>query len=123
MVLVSYILDNHISILQTKLGHREGHETRRIGLEAMPLDEHIEGGHGERQARLKIGPAPMHHLLQVADERQHREHRFHQHAVLPLAARTHFEMARIALRGMEAGVAQDDHTLFKLPNEPLIAPR
>jgi hypothetical protein len=29
----------------------------------MPLDQHIESGHRERQARLKIRPAPMHHLL------------------------------------------------------------
>ncbi len=66
MVLVSYILDNSVSILQTKLGNREGHEARRVGLETMPLDQHIESGHGECQARLKIGPAPMHHLLHMA---------------------------------------------------------
>jgi len=29
----------------------------------MPLDQHIESGHRERQARLKIRAAPMHHLL------------------------------------------------------------
>ena len=119
MVLVYYKLNNNIGLLQTKLRYREGHEARRVGLEAMPLDEHIEGGHGECQACLKIRPTPMHHLFEMADERQHREHRLHQHAVLPLAALTEFEIARIALRGMEAGVAQDDHTLFKLPNEPL----
>ena len=33
----------------------------------MPLDEHIEGGHGEREARLKIRPAPMHLLFEMAD--------------------------------------------------------
>src|SRR5438270_2891159 len=118
MVLVSDKPSNDISILQTKFSDREGHEARRARLEAVPLDQHIEGGHGERQARLKIRPAPMHHLFAMADERQHREHRLHQQAVLPLAALTQFEMARLALRGMEAGVAQDDHTLFKLPNEP-----
>src|SRR6266568_391174 len=48
--------------------HREGHEARGVGEETMPLDQDIEGGHGERQARLKIGPAPMHHLLQMANE-------------------------------------------------------
>src|SRR5215467_14714150 len=32
----------------------------------MPLDQHVEGGHGERQARLKIRPAPMHHLFEMA---------------------------------------------------------
>ena len=40
MVLVSYKLNNNVGILQTKLSHREGHEARRIGLEAMPLDQH-----------------------------------------------------------------------------------
>jgi len=56
MVLVSYILDNYIGSLQTKLHHREGHEARRIGLEAMPLDQYIEGGHGEREPCLKNTP-------------------------------------------------------------------
>src|SRR5947207_11911861 len=93
MVLVSYILDNYISVLQTKFSDREGHEARRIGLEAMPLDQCIEGGHGERQARLKIRPAPMHPLFEMTDERQHREYRLHQHAVLPLAPLTQFEIA------------------------------
>ena len=66
MVLVSDILDNNFSVLQTKFSYREGHEARRVGLEAMPLDQHIEGSHDEGQARLKIRPTPMHHLLQMA---------------------------------------------------------
>src|SRR6266581_104945 len=119
MVLVYYILYSQCSILQTKFSDREGHEARRIGLEAMPLDQHIEGGHGERQARLKIRPASMHHLFEMADERQHREHRLDQHTVLPLAALAQFEVGRIALGGMEGRVAQDDHPLFELSNEPL----
>jgi hypothetical protein len=85
----------------------------------MPLDEHIENGHGEREPRLKIGPAPMHDLFQVADERQHREHRLHQHPVLPLPALTQFQVAGIPLRGMEAGVAQDNHPPIDLLNQPL----
>src|SRR5712691_6050913 len=67
MVLVSYIPGNYISILQTKVGHREGHKARRIGLEAMPLDQHIEGGHGECQAGLQGLPATVHDVLEVAD--------------------------------------------------------
>ena len=78
MVLVSYILENSTSILQTKFRNRERHEARRIGLEPMPLDQHIESGHRERQARLNIRPAPMHDLLQMTHEREHREHRLHQ---------------------------------------------
>src|SRR3989442_8623743 len=119
MVLVSYIPYNYISILQTKFSDREGHEARRVGLEAMPVDQHIEGRHSERKACLKIRPAPMHHLLQMADQRQHREHRLDEHAVLPLPALTQFQVAGIPLRGMEAGVAQDYHPPINLLNQPL----
>ena len=87
----------------------------------MPLDEHIESGHGEREARLEIRPAPMHDLFEMADQRQHGEHRLDEHAVLPRAARTQFEVRGIALGGMKAGVAQDNHALFNLANEPLKA--
>src|SRR6266852_2306091 len=109
MVLVSYKLDNYVSILQTKLSHREGYEARRIGLEALPLDQHIEGRHGERQASLKIRPAPMHDSLEMADHGQHGEHRLHQHAVLPFAALTQFQVAWIPLRGMESGITEENH--------------
>ena len=100
MVLVAYILDNYISILQTKVSDREGHEARRIGLETMPLDQHIEDGHGEREPGVEIRPAPMHDLFEMADQRQHGEHGLHQHPVLPLPARTQFEVGGIACRGM-----------------------
>ena len=119
MALVSYILDDHSSILQTKLGHREGYEARRVGVETMPLDEHIESRQGERQACLKIRPAPMQHLFEMADQRQHREHGLHQHAVLPLTALTPFEVRGIVLGGMEGRITQDNHLVFKLANQPL----
>src|SRR5215510_15880331 len=119
MVLVSDKPSNYISILQTKLSDREGYEARRVRLEAMPLDQHIEGGHGERQARLKIGPASMHHLFQMADQRQPREHRLHQHTVLPCTTLTQFEVGGIALRGLEAGVTQANHPSVNVSNEPL----
>src|SRR5262249_37914249 len=119
MVLVSYIPYSYISTLQTKLSYREGHKARRGGLETMPLDQHIEGRHGERQACLKIGPASMHHLFQMADQRQHREHRLHQHTVLPFTTLTQFEVVGIAFRGMEAGVTQDNRPSVNVANEPL----
>src|SRR5215510_3801827 len=56
-------ITNGVSMLQTTFRNRERHEARRIGLEPMPLDQHIASGHRERQACLKIRPAPMHHLL------------------------------------------------------------
>src|SRR3989441_13135510 len=119
MVLVFYTLYNHISLLQTKFSDREGHETRRVGLEAMPLNQHVEGGHSKREARLKIRPAPMHDLFEMADERQTLEHCLDEHPVLPLTTLTQFEIRGIPLRGMEAGVAQDDHPPIDLLNQPL----
>jgi len=85
----------------------------------MPLDQDIEGGHGEREPRLKIGPHAVHDPLAMTDERQHGEHRLDEHTVFPLAALTQFEVGRIALGGMEASITEDNHALFKLPNQPL----
>ena len=83
----------------------------------MPLDEHIEGGHGERQQSVEIVPYTVHDPLAMADERQHGEHRLDEHTVLPRATRTQFEVGRIALRGMESGITQDNHAFFKLTNQ------
>jgi hypothetical protein len=66
MVLVADKPSNDISILQTKFSDREGHETRCGGLEAMPLDQHVKCRHSERESRVEIRPAPMHHLLHMA---------------------------------------------------------
>ena len=85
----------------------------------MPLDEDIKGGHGEGEAGVEVLPAPMHHLLEVADHGQHGEHRLHQHAILPLPALTEFEVGGIALGGMETGIAQDNHPAINVSNEPL----
>src|SRR5262245_11770330 len=106
MVLVYDKPGNTIGILQTKLRDREGYEARRVGLETVPLDQHIKGGHGERQTCLKIGPAPVHDLFKMADQRQHGEDRLDEHAVLPLPALTEFEVGGVALGGMEAGITQ-----------------
>ena len=119
MALVSDKLSGDIGILQAKLSDREGYKARCVGAEAMPLDEHVEDGHGAREPGMKIRPDPVHDFLEVADERQHREHRFHQDAVAPLPALTEFEVRRIAFRGMEARVTQDNHVLLKRPNQPL----
>src|SRR5215471_5807350 len=97
---------SYIGLLQTKLRDREEPKARRVGLAAMPLDQPMEGGHGEREPRLTICPHPVHDPLAMADQGQHREPRLHQHLVLPLAARTPCEMGGIARGGMEAGITQ-----------------
>ena len=63
---------------------------------------------------MKIRPTPMHHLLHMADQREHREHRLDEQTVLPLAALTQFQVGGIALGRMEAGVTQDNHALFNV---------
>ena len=85
----------------------------------MPPHQHVEGGHGKREARLTIRPAPMHDLFEMAHERQHGEHRLDEQTVLPRAARTQCERARIALGGMAGGLTQDNHLVFTLPHSPL----
>jgi hypothetical protein len=119
MVLVSDKPSGDIDILQTQFSHREGYETRRIGPYAMPLDEHSKSRHREGEVGVEICPDSVHHLLAVADHDQHRKHRLHQDAVLPLPALTQFKVGGIALGGMETGIAQDHHASIALANEPL----
>ena len=119
MVLVFDKPSSYIGLLQTKLSHREGHESGRIGLEAVPLDQHIEGRHGERQSGVEILPHAVRDPLEMADHSQPGEHRLYQHAVLPLAAQTQFQVAGIAFGGMEGGITENDHLFFELSHQPL----
>src|SRR2546430_2211299 len=114
MVLVSDKPSNDISILQTKFSDREGHESRRARLEAVPLDQHIEGGHGEREARLKIEQKGA--IVPV----QHGKTKIAIPLLPPIARSLLWvQIAGIARRGMEAGISQDNHLLLTLSNQPL----
>jgi hypothetical protein len=64
----------------------------------------MKGSHGEREPGVEIRPDAVHDLFEMTDEREHREHRLDKHTILPLAARTEFEVGRIALGGMEGGI-------------------
>ena len=108
-----------ISLLQIQLSDREGHEASRVGPEAMPLDEHMEGRPGERQTSVERRPDPMHRLLERAAQRQPRQPRRHQQAVIPLAALTEGEVAGSPLRGLAGGIAQDEHPCFARAHQPL----
>jgi len=55
----------------------------------------------------------------MADERQHRQHRLHEQAVLPRAALTQCEVAGIPLGRMKGGITQDNHPSVKWSNQPL----
>ena len=85
----------------------------------MPLDQHSEGGHGEREPGVKRRPDPVHDLLEVAHDGQHRQDRLDEDAILPLAALTQFEVAGIPLGSMKGGITQDNHPSVKVSNQPL----
>lgn len=84
-----------------------------VGLKAIPLDQQIEGGDGERQASQDIIDDAMHDLFKMADQGQHRKDGFDQHPVVPSAARAELEIGRIAVAGVEAGVGQNDMRSWK----------
>jgi hypothetical protein len=84
----------------------------------MPLDPHIAGRHGERQAGLQIRPAPMPPLLDMTNKRAQRAYRLPPPTVFPRAARTPFAVAGRPRRGMAAGGAQDAHPPIHLLPQP-----
>ena len=92
---IPIIVTNGVRLLQTQLSHGEGHEARRGGPEAMPLDQHMAGRHGERQSGVEIHPDPVHDLCTMADHGQHRQHHLDEQAVLPLPALAEFKVRRI----------------------------
>ena len=79
----------------------------------MPLNQQIERSDSERQAGQDVVHHPMTDLLEMTDQGQHREHGFDQHAVVPGAAWAEFQVGRIALGGVEAGIGQDDHAVLE----------
>lgn len=66
-----------------------------IDLDAIPLDEQVEHSHRVSQTALEISPNPVHHLLEMAHQGQHREHRFDDHAGIPLTPLANAEVFRM----------------------------
>jgi hypothetical protein len=85
----------------------------------MPLGKDVEGRHHPSQAHLEVAPHPMHHMLEMIHQRQHREHGLDHHPRVPRPARTQFEILRITFLGMKAHVGADNHFCFKLLDERL----
>jgi len=53
----------------------------------------------------------------MEDGGEQRQHRFYQHARIPGAARTDFQVARITRLRMETRIRQDNHPTVKLGNQ------
>ena len=86
-------------------------------MQAVPLNQQIERGDGERQAGQDVVHHAMTDLLEMTDQGQHRKHGLDQHAVVPGPARAEFEVGRIALGSVEAGIGQDDHAVLEPLNQ------
>ena len=80
-----------------------------IDLDAVPLDEQVEHRHRVSQAALEIGPYPVHHLLEMAHQGQHGQHRFDDHAGVPLAPLANLEVLRMPILLDKAFIAEQHH--------------
>jgi len=72
---VCLVLTNGARPLQTELSNREGYKTILVGWPAIPLSQDMKGSQGECSTSLTILPDPVPDFLEVADQRQPREHR------------------------------------------------
>ena len=61
----------------------------------------------------------MHDFFEMTDQSEHGKGRFDPHALVPLATFTQLEIGGISLLCMETRVGQNDHLIFKLPDQVL----
>ena len=108
-----------VLVLQTEFSERQVNHAVLVWLETMPLHQHVEHRHRKRQSRLEIRPDPMHHLLEVADQCEHGQHRLNQHPRIPRIAITDFHVRGIARFSVKAVINQHDHDFIVLLNERL----
>ena len=98
-----------VPVLKAERGKREVYTAIFIGLDAIPLDEQVEHRHGVSQAALEISPNPVHHPLEVAYQGQHGEHRFDNHARVPLAPLANPEVFRMPVFLDKAFITEQHH--------------
>jgi hypothetical protein len=83
------------------------------------LHQEVEHGHREGQPTAEGCPCPMTELLEPTHGRQHRQHGFHHHALVPGAAFAGFHIGGVTRLGVEARISQNNHLVFKLSNQPV----
>src|SRR6266516_4345016 len=105
--------------LEAELRDRERHEAIHLGEQTMPLNQHVECRHRERETCLEIGPYTVHYLLEVADYGEHRQDGLNEDAIIPLSTPTELEIRRIPVGRMKGGIAQHEHLVCHLPDKGL----
>src|SRR5437867_3708661 len=113
---IGSILINGVSLLETKLSNGKPNHVMLVHFHA-PLSQDIERRHGPRDASAEVGPHTMADFLAMKNHGAHRQDHFYQHPRVPVATRTDFHVGRIASRGMETGIGQDNHLAVTLGNQ------
>jgi len=81
-----------------------------VDLDTVPLDEQVEHCHSVSQSALEISPNPMHHLLEVTHHGQHGQHRFDNHAGVPLTPLANPDVFRVPVLFDKALIAKQHHS-------------
>src|SRR5436853_23496 len=101
-----------VLVLQTELSNRQMHSTLAVGLQSVPVRQHVESCHSEGKSRLEIGPDSVSHMLEMTYGMKHREHSLDHHTRVPFTSLAHHQVGRVALLEGEQLVSQNDHLLL-----------
>ena len=96
-------------LLQAELGDGQMNDAVLVEAQAMPLDQYIEGRQDKGHPGSEIVGLLVSDLFEMTDGREHRQHRFDQHARIPGAALADLHIGWIQGVAMEAGIDQDHH--------------
>ena len=80
-----------------------------ISLDAIPLNEQVEHRHCISQAAFEICPTAVHHLFEMTNQGQHGEHRFDNHARIPLASLANPDIIRMPVLLDKALITEQYH--------------
>ena len=100
-----------VRVLKAEFSDGERDEAGVVRLKAMPLHQNVEQRHRVTKATLEIGPDAVSNPFEVANRRQHRQDGFDQHPGIPLAAFAGFEVGRMPVFLVKAGVAEHKHLI------------
>ena len=103
-----------VLVSQTEFRDRQVMKAFIIDGESAPANHHIEGRQNEAHVGLEIFLDAVGHLLGVANNREHGQNSFHEHATSPGLGLADFHVRRIPRRAAEALVGQHDHAFIEL---------
>lgn len=89
------------------------------GPDAVPVGQDIEQRHREGEPGVKAAPGAMARLFELTHRGQHRAHGFDDHPHVPRAALADLQVGRVAHLSVKARIAQDNHLIGKLRNQPV----